>query len=71
MAEIDELKARISSRWLGQDDVCGVGVELENNQPVVVISLTGEDADLIARLRASYANLPVRIRPNEGPIRRL
>lgn len=71
MADVAELKAQISSRWLGKDGVCGVGVELENEQPVVVISLTGDDPDLIARLHACYANAPVRIRPNEGPIRPL
>jgi hypothetical protein len=71
MVDVAELKAQISSRWLGQDGVSAVGVEFENEQPVVVISLSGEDPDLIARLQASYANEPVRIRPNQGPIRRL
>jgi hypothetical protein len=68
---MDELKARISSEWLGKDGVCGVGVEVERDQPVVVISLTGADPDVVARLSARYAHDPVRIRTNEGPIKPL
>jgi hypothetical protein len=69
--DAEELKAQISSQWLGKDGVCAVGVELEDRKPVVVISLTGDDADVIRRLKASYANAPVRIRPAEGPIQAL
>ena len=68
VADVDELKSRISSEWLGRDGVCGVGVEQEGGQPVVVILLTGDDKGVVDRLRAQYADNPVRIRTNEGPI---
>lgn len=68
VTSIDELKAQISSEWLGKDGVCAVGVELEGDRAVVVISLVGSDPGVVARLNARYANEPVRIRPNEGPI---
>lgn len=69
VADVDELKSRISSEWLGRDGVCGVGVEQEGGRPVVVILLTGDDRDVVGRLRAQYEGDPVRIRTNEGPIR--
>lgn len=68
MADIDGLKAQISSEWLGHDGVCAVGVEADGDEAVVVISLTGSDPDVIGRLRARYAADPVRLRLDEGPI---
>jgi len=69
VADVDQLKSRISSEWLGRDGVCGVGVEQEDGRPVVVILLTGDDDSVVHRLHAQYAEDPVRIRTNEGPIR--
>jgi hypothetical protein len=71
VVDIGQLKAQISSEWLGKEGVCSVSVEGTGDHAVVVIGLAGADPDVIARLHARYAHDPVQIRPNEGPIRPL
>jgi hypothetical protein len=71
MSEIDDLKTRVSRRWLGRGGVSAVGVEQRDGEAVVVVTLEGEGADTAASLREEYADSPVHVETGGGRIRPL
>jgi hypothetical protein len=68
MVNINALKSEISAEWLGKSGVCAVGVERDGDLDVVVIGLEHDNPAIIEALKQRYADHPVRIRPNFGPI---
>jgi hypothetical protein len=71
MSDIDDLKTRVSRKWLGRGGVSAVGVERRDGRDVVVVTLEGEGAETVASLHAEYADAPVHVETGGGTIRPL
>ena len=69
LPDINHLKDEISDAWLGHSGVAAVGVRADDRgDPLVVISLEGDDPEVVSRLKEKYSGRPVVVETNSGPI---